>query len=648
MSATAATTRTTTAAGRSAASTMPTSSPARLGRLTPNAQPTAIALDLTLDPARPTYTGSMDADLEIPAPTAIIWLHAAVRINKVTLTGADGNSLAPTVQIGPDYTLGLATARPLPAGPAHLHIDFEAGTTVVDPAAEQQAMAAATQAIEQSTQPSSFPTMPHGVFRENLGGDWYLFTQFEPTAARRAFPCFDEPGYKILWQVTLRVPKAATAYSNTAAETVTDQTDGTRVYAFARTRPLPSYLVAFAVGPFAEQAAGHTGSGAPIRVVGPRTEAAAMNRAATIIPTVLPNLEQYIGTPYPYPKLDLVVTPGLLGAMENPGLITCDDSYLAFDIQSPVDVVDPGTTTLAHELAHSWFGDLVTPAWWNDEWLSEGLAEWASEYKAGDAAKSGGFGYGAMALSVAAQGPAQAVRHPAASQSDIESMFGPYVYGEPADIMAMLEGWVGEDAIQKAVRSYLTAHSDGTATTQDFLDALAAHVLPSSPASQVLSRLLDEAGLPFVHIALTCTASPPATVTLSVDRYQAPGTPDPHPPDWLVPICMRYPNARGHGTHEVCPLVAVGVPETVALDGASTCPKYVVAKEGDQYFYLVDYEGDLFKGLVSANVRELPVNDAQLLYDAGWLTDAQAGPMTGMLRATKQRGAEAFAPTSAP
>jgi hypothetical protein len=221
-----------------------------------------------------------------------------------------------------------------------------------------------------------------GIFALQDSGAWYTMTQFEALSARRAFPCFDEPGFKTPWQVTLRVPHGLVALSNTRVESQSEGADGFTTVRFARTRPLPSYLVAFAVGPWEFVDLGEVGArSTPTRIVVPRGRRADAEFAAHAYPELFTRLEKWFGTGYPFDKLDHIAIPITVNfAMENAGLITYG---------APTLLAKPGATTPrfrrisasvgTHEISHQWFGDLVTMNWWDDLWLNEAFATWIAD-----------------------------------------------------------------------------------------------------------------------------------------------------------------------------------------------------------------------------------------------------------------------------
>src|SRR6185503_11945064 len=221
-------------------------------------------------------------------------------------------------------------------------------------------------AIEYSGKLDSLNTT--GAFKLTYGGANYVYTQLEALYARRVFPIIDEPDIKVPWQLTLDVPKGLTAVSNTPVVKDYDLATGHR-FEFAKTKPLPSYLVAFGIGPFDIVDAGKTKGGAPVRIVAMKGRGAEAAYAAKTTARILDLLEEWFGIPYPYEKLDMLAVPIVIGfsAMENAGLVTCVEQLMLFDPKKPSWRQRRGYIAVtSHELAHQWFGDYVTMAWWDD------------------------------------------------------------------------------------------------------------------------------------------------------------------------------------------------------------------------------------------------------------------------------------------
>src|SRR5581483_1389680 len=240
-----------------------------------------------------------------------------------------------------------------PAGAARLHLEYDGKISTRDSA---------------------------GIFRARDAGENYLFTQFESIDARRAFPCFDQPNFKTPWQLTLHVPHPDTAISNAPQVSETVETGGMKKVVFAVSKPLPTYLIAFAVGPFDIVDAGRAGKNRiPVRIITPKGKAHQAKYAAEVTAAIIDRLEKYFGIPYPYEKSDQVAIPVTygFGAMENAGMVTYGQTILLSDpaLDTPQRQREYATDA-AHELAHQWFGDLVTPLWWDDIWLNEAFATW--------------------------------------------------------------------------------------------------------------------------------------------------------------------------------------------------------------------------------------------------------------------------------
>ena len=333
-----------------AALAQPTAAPPSF-RLGDAVVPVRQTLDLTIIPAEDEFSGVADIDLDVRQPQAVLWLNAADLTIQSATVRLGGQTLEARPVAGGEDFAGFALAQPVPAGKAALHIVYRGKI---------------------NTRSSS------GIFKNKVGDSWYAYTQFESIDARRAFPCFDEPGFKIPWQVTLHVPSELMALSNTPSEAETGEPRGMKAVRFAATRPLPSYLVAFAVGPFEAVNAGTAGpTRIPMRIITPRGMADQAKYAAEVTPQILNVLENYFGTPYPYSKLDSIAVPLFFGAMENPGLITyAEGDILSAPAKDTLDRQRGYASDAAHEMAHSWFGDLVTTAWWDDIWLNEAFATW--------------------------------------------------------------------------------------------------------------------------------------------------------------------------------------------------------------------------------------------------------------------------------
>ncbi|MFY9824152.1 MAG: M1 family metallopeptidase, partial [Thermoanaerobaculia bacterium] len=445
-------------------------------RLGGDVVPTFEAVRLRLDPARADYSGAVAVDLDVRRATAQVRFHARGQTFTRLALSQGGRDVPVEVERGENgYTVARARA-PLAPGAYRLTIDF-------------------TQA---------FDTRAVSLYRTEKDGRAYAYTQFEAADARGAFPCWDEPGFKIPWQVTLEVPGALQAVANTPLEKEQsgEPAGEWKTLTFARTPPLPSYLLAVAVGTF--DSTPIPGLSVPGRVVSPAGQGKLAGLAAETTPALLAALERYFGQPYPFAKLDLIAVPERFGAMENPGAITFTDSIL---------LTDPGipsaehrallTYVTAHELAHMWFGDLVTMAWWDDLWLNESFADWMT-LKVGDQVfPANGASLKALkdlnaVMGSDAQPSARPIRKEIAEPDQAMQAVG-VTYGKGKAVLAMFESWLGPEVFRKGVLDHLRAHAWGNAVAADFWAALE-RASGRKDVAATLAGFLDQPGLPLVQV----------------------------------------------------------------------------------------------------------------------------------------------------
>jgi hypothetical protein len=488
-------------------------------RLPATAAPVSYDVDLTIDPGQTRLLGKAGIEVRLGEATRVLWLNAReIEIDAASVTFA-GTPVGVRAIAGGTEFVGLAFEREIGPGALALRLTYRAAIR------------------ENSSQ---------GVFRQKDGDQFYVYTQFETTDARRAIPCFDEPAYKVPWQLTLRIPKGMTAVSNTPVESDAAGADGGRVVRFRKTPPLPSYLIAFGIGPFEYVDAGRAGKKRiPVRIVVPRGKADRTKLAVETTGPLLEKLEDYFSIPFPYDKLDQLVIPQTVtfSAMENPGLITWGEQYL---LESPGRASGSmrrfAIFVNAHEIAHQWFGDLVTPTWWDDIWLNESFADWAAHKAVAAWRPDSGSEITELddlfdALGADSVLAARQLHQPIVTADDIENAFDPISYEKGSAVLTMFESWIGEAKFRKGVRRYLQAHAHKTATSRDFLAAIEAEGIPGAAAA--MATFLDQPGVPLIDAALSCDVSGRPRLTLSQTRYLPIGSPRPAPQIWHVPVCAR-------------------------------------------------------------------------------------------------------------
>ena len=317
------------------------------GRLSRQVTPIYESIKLRIDAGQRNYTGMVKADLHVSEPTDRFDFHSeGLSIREMALTREGGTVPFEYSQLTPDM-VEVRTRDTLSTSNLELTIGFS----------------------------NVFDSTANSIYRIEEDGHGYVFSQFEADEAREAFPCWDEPDFKIPYQVTLVVPEGQLAVSNTPVEGESTA-DGWKTVTFERTRPMPSYLLAIAIGPF--DTVPIPGMSIPGRVITVKGRGSLAVEAVRTTPPILSALEKYFGRRYPYKKLDLIALPEFWhGGMENPGAVTFAERALLLNPKmSSVAQKKKLSSVTAHEMDHMWFGDLVTMAGWDDLWLNESCASW--------------------------------------------------------------------------------------------------------------------------------------------------------------------------------------------------------------------------------------------------------------------------------
>src|SRR5881394_221264 len=490
-------------------------------RLGDVATPLEYNATLAIDPRQPQFTGEVRIAIRVNRAAPVLWLNAT----NLTIDSADfeqGKRKIPVnvVPGGEDF------------------VGFEARGAEFTPG-----IALATIRYKGKLEPLS----TRGLFRQQDRGEWYVVSQFEPISARRAFPCFDEPGWKTPWRLTIDSPASDVVVSNTPEirAAAAPGRNGWMRHEFAPTKPLPSYLIAMAIGPFEVVDGGTAGAKkTKLRYLTQKGRAAEANWAKEVTPKLLESLEDYFGIPYPFDKLDSVSIPQTtgFGAMENVGMITyASGLILATPREDTVPFKRRYASIAAHEIAHMWFGNLVTLDWWDDTWLNEAFAtwmagkiihqlkpEWDAGYTAGRSRK--------YALDVDRLASARQVRNPVVEKGDIWAAFDSITYNKGSSVLSMFETWFGPDRFRQGVQAFLKRHSYDTATAEDFIRAVGEAAGRGPDALAVFRGFIEQPGVPLLDVSLDCTQSPPLEVRQQRLRPVGSSAPELR---WTTPACFR-------------------------------------------------------------------------------------------------------------
>ena len=537
------------------------------GRLPPGVRPTRYHLELTVDPRDKSFFGRVRIGVEIETPTRAVVLHAkGPKILTAAVSSARGKQWAkPSLRMAAHgkaepEELVLELEHEVPAGRAEIDLQYEA----------------------------PFGPNLSGLYRVDEGGKAFAFTQFEPNDARRAFPCFDEPGFKVPFQVSITVPEGMLAVANTP-ELRRRETpaSGLTSYEFVASEPLPAYLVAFAVGPFEVRQGAR--DPVPIRLITLPGKSHMGQLALDAARDQLAILADYFGTPYPYAKLDLVAVPEFgAGAMENAGLVTFREERVLHDPAAvSLEAQRELWGIMAHELAHQWFGDLVTMKWWDDLWLNEGFATWMGA-KVVERVKPGFLTdlervsdkQWVMGMDMLAS--ARRIRQPVRGSSEALEAFDGITYVKGASTLSMIESWLGEGAFRDGVRSYLAKHRFGNAESRDLFEALAG--ASGKDVARVMSSFVDQSGVPLVEASARCDAGK-VRVTLAQREYRPLGRPAGERKTWKIPVCVRL---DGAGKDErACTLLDQAASELLVPVTACPAAIHPNADERGYYRYLM-------------------------------------------------------------
>lgn len=530
-------------------------------RLGEDVVPTFQAVELKLDAGQTEYGGRVEIDLSVRKAVEHFDLHAEdMTLTSVSLEGPTGTVDAGHERLDSERVRIVPTAR-LTEGPHRLLIEFQ----------------------------GPFSTQAVGLYRMEQDGQGYAFTQFEADDARGAFPCFDEPGFKIPWQLTVAVPEAHMVVSNTPVESETSA-EGWTTTVFKKTKPLPSYLVALAAGPL--ETVEMPGLGVPARIVTLPGQTALTSIAIEQTPPLLQAMEAYFGQPYPYEKLDYIAIPEYWpGAMEHPGAITFASSILLLDPEAAsLGQRRLLAKVIGHELAHQWFGNLVTMEWWDDLWLNESFADWM-----GDKITHQVFPRFRMDLEVVddTQGVLSSDSRPAASpirrevkNTDTLLQDVGVHYAKGKAVLDTFEAWIGPDRFRKGVLAYLKANAWGNATSEDLWTAL-----DDASGGQVaapLATFIDQPGVPLVVI----DSLGEGRVRLTQSRFATAGA-ELEPFTWAIPVSLGY--SAGGETHTKVVLLDT---ESQVVDLGQE-PDWLGPKAGARGYYRWSLSDEALSGLIA-------------------------------------------------
>jgi aminopeptidase N len=591
-------------------------------RLPEGVVPQHYNLTFTPDLAKATFSGEETIDLLLSKPASSITLNAAELT--IPLAEATQTEKSQTAQVSFDSAKEQATlsfALPLEAGPVILHLKFA------------------------------------GILNDQLRGFYlarskvrnYAITQFEATDARRAFPSFDEPSLKATFDITLIVDNADTAISNGRIESDTPgPIEGKHTLKFASSPKMSTYLVAMAVGDFACNDG--SADNIPIRVCSTPDQKPLGTVAVKYAEEILQFYNRYYGVPYPFSKLDIVAAPDFdAGAMENTAAIFFRESALLVDEKSSSPTTRAAVFgVLAHEMAHQWFGDLVTMKWWDNLWLNESFATWMAVKPSQSLHPEWTASLGAVAatdyaLRVDALKSTHPIRAHAETPDEIGALFDGISYQKGAAVLRMLETYVSPETFRRGVNLYIRKYSYSNAAAEDFWKTLS--VASGRPVERIMPTFVDQPGVPLLSVKASCIAPPPepkvsrksrrrrqlrpaaphTEITISQSRFWADGaTSGPNSSaTWMLPVCVKTETAK--------PFCQVLSQKQLVLP-ATGCASWMFMNANASGYYRSHYDSGTMQKLTAVAATELSTAERiSLLNDQAALAYSGTEPIGNYL-----------------
>jgi alanyl aminopeptidase len=568
------------------------------GQLPDNVEPTHYQLTLKIDPEQERFSGQTSIDLNIKNATNYFYINGqSLTIKSVFLKNIHGKIIqAIAKNTSVEGVMKVTANIELTAGAYTITFDYNA----------------------------PFNENLEGLHRVKDGGQYYAFTQMESISARLAFPSFDEPRFKTTYDMDIIIPERLVAIANSPEAKTTKMADGWKTVSFETSKKLPTYLVAFFVGDFDVvvmpdmPATSVRDYAVPLRGIAAKGKGKQLAYALSQTQIVTEALEDYFQYPYPYRKLDVLAVPDFAaGAMENAGAITYREQLLLLDEKSSIGQKRSSISVQAHELAHQWFGNLVTPVWWNDIWLNEAFATWMAATALerqfpGQQWQRQQIRSSKSAMNSDSIPSARKVRNPIKSNSDIITAFDGITYQKGSGVLFMIENFMGKEKFREGVQKYMRKYEWGNTTAIDFFETIASVLEPKKADAVVKSfrDFVEQAGVPILNIAQSCDKDK-AVLTIEQERYTPLGTTFTENTLWNIPVCMSY-EANGE-IKQQCNVVSKAS-QKIMLDGVS-CNAWVMPNSKAAGYYRFNFDSVGWQAILS-NLHKVGPLEANAVIDS--------------------------------
>jgi aminopeptidase N len=541
-------------------------------RLPGGTLPVRYVLTININFPNNSYDGDETIDITLAKPTNSITLNAVeIDFHEVTVS-VDGQTQ--TAKVSSDEKNETATFtvdNDLPSGPAKVHIKFT----------------------------GHLNDKLRGFYLSTYNGRKYEVSQLEATDARVAFPCFDEPDYKAIFEITAIVDKGDIAISNNEVVSDTPGPGDKHTVKFAPSPKMSSYLVALTVGDW--KCSSDQVDGIKLRVCAVPGKENLTHFPLEATKAILHYYNNYYAMKYPLAKLDQIGVPDFqAGAMENWGAIIYRETDLLVDEKTSSEGYKQNVAdVIAHEIAHQWFGDLVTMKWWDDVWLNEGFATWmaphpVAQWKPDWLENQDVVDNTMRSLTTDSVQSTRPIHQAAETRGEIENLFDGIAYGKTAAVLHMLESYLGPETFRAGVNLYLKEHAYGNATASDFWNAMTRS--SKQPIDDIMPTFVMQSGAPFVGVEAKCQDGN-TTLNLSQKRYLETPAAFNRPSDqiWQIPVCAKGVSETAAGDQQ-CFLLTQRQ-QQFTMKG---CSKFVFPNAGALGYYRFDYDAAVLRSLGNA------------------------------------------------
>ncbi|MFN3912351.1 M1 family metallopeptidase [Hyphomonas sp.] len=576
------------------------------GRLSGIAVPVAYRAALDLDPRQPRFNGVVEIDIALEAAATGLWLHGDnLDVSAVSAT-AGGETVAATwTEVLETGVVWVGFPKRLEARKLTLKVEYSA----------------------------PFNANLAGLFKVESQGKVYALAKSESIEARRFLPGFDEPGFKAVFDMSITVPEGMHAIANTPEVSRAPARPGFETLRFAPTRPLSTYLLSAAVGEF--DAVAHPplppnavrAGEVPLRGYTRTGKGEELVFALSLTPQIVRIFEEMLQQPYPYEKLDLIAAPQWpSGATELAGAITYRESRILKGPDAGPSFIRALKELHTHEIAHMWFGDLVTPPWWDDLWLKEGFANWSETAVLSILEPEGNHEIAAVSDSLSAMvldslASARAVSGPITRNEDIRNAYDAITYSKGQSVIRMVDHYLTPETFRPALGRYIARFADGQAGSEDFFNEIS-RATGNPAVGDIFRSFILQQGVPQVEARLSCGAGAP-NLTLSQSRYKPIGSEIDPLRTWTIPVCVAWQDGANSG--RTCTLLS-SVQSVTRIEGA-ICPSVIVPNAGGAGYYRFSLSPDGWQSLGGAFLG-LPATEALASLDSAEAAFA-AGNLSG-------------------